>query len=144
GPPPSIDLDAERRTGDLVREAITAGHLTAVHDVSDGGIAVTVAEMALAGNIGALIQFPEQGEACRQLFAEDQGLYIATVEDTALMDFLANAHQAGVEVERIGRTAGTRLIFEREDGDFVVALDDLRGAHEGFFPALMGVDAALA
>lgn len=144
GPPPSIDLDAERRTGDLVREAITAGHLTAVHDVSDGGIAVTVAEMALAGNIGALIQFPEQGEACRQLFAEDQGLYIATVEDTALMDFLANAHQAGVEVERIGRTAGTRLIFEREDGDFVVALDDLRRAHEGFFPALMGADAALA
>ncbi|APX66166.1 phosphoribosylformylglycinamidine synthase subunit PurL [Sphingomonas sp. gentR] len=144
GPPPSIDLDAERRTGDLVREAIIAGHLTAVHDVSDGGIAVTVAEMALAGNIGALIQFPEQGEACRQLFAEDQGLYIATVEDTALMDFLANAHQAGVEVERIGRTAGTRLIFEREDGDFVVALDDLRRAHEGFFPALMGADAALA
>ncbi|KQO52857.1 phosphoribosylformylglycinamidine synthase subunit PurL [Sphingomonas sp. Leaf257] len=144
GPPPSIDLDAERRTGDLVREAITAGHLTAVHDVSDGGIAVTVAEMALAGNIGALIQFPEQGEACRQLFAEDQGLYLATVEDTALMDFLANAHQAGVEVERIGRTAGTRLIFEREDGDFVVALDDLRRAHEGFFPALMGADAALA
>ena len=144
GPPPSIDLDAERRTGDLVREAITAGHLTAVHDVSDGGIAVTIAEMALAGNIGALIQFPETGEACRQLFAEDQGLYIATVEDTALMDFLANAHQAGVEVERIGRTAGTRLIFEREDGDFVVSLDDLRRAHEGFFPALMGADAALA
>ncbi|MBZ6382893.1 phosphoribosylformylglycinamidine synthase subunit PurL [Sphingomonas sanguinis] len=144
GPPPSINLDAERRTGDLVREAITAGHLTAVHDVSDGGIAVTVAEMALAGNIGALIQFPETGEACRQLFAEDQGLYIATVEDTALMDFLANAHQAGVEVERIGRTAGARLIFEREDGDFVVSLDDLRRAHEGFFPALMGADAALA
>ena len=144
GPPPSIDLDAERRTGDLVREAITAGHLTAVHDVSDGGVAVTVAEMALAGNIGALIQFPESGEACRQLFAEDQGLYIATVEDTALIDFLANAHQAGVEVERIGRTAGTRLIFEREDGDFVVALDDLRRAHEGFLPALMGTDAALA
>ncbi|MDQ1230694.1 phosphoribosylformylglycinamidine synthase subunit PurL [Sphingomonas sp. SORGH_AS_0879] len=144
GPPPSIDLDAERRTGDLVRESITAGHLTAVHDVSDGGIAVTVAEMALAGNIGALIQFPEQGEACRQLFAEDQGLYVATVEDTALIDFLANAHQAGVEVERIGRTAGSRLIFEREDGDFVASLDDLRRAHEGFFPALMGADAALA
>ena len=53
-------------------------------------------------------------------------------------------HQAGHEVERIGRTAGTRLIFEREDGDFVVALDDLRRAHEGFFPALMGADAALA
>ncbi|WP_342658814.1 phosphoribosylformylglycinamidine synthase subunit PurL [Sphingomonas sp. NY01] len=144
GPPPSVDLAEERRVGDVVRAGILAGHLTAVHDVSDGGLAVTLAEMALAANIGALIQLPERGEACRQLFAEDQGLYVATIDDAALLDFLTAAHAAGVEVERIGRTAGSRLIFEREDGDFVVKLDDLRTAHEGFFPKLMGADAALA
>ena len=101
--------------------------------------------MALAGNVGAILdrKLPFD-DIARSLFAEDQGLYVATVEDTALIDFLANAHQAGVEVERIGRTAGSRLIFEREDGDFVVALDALRRAHEGFFPGLMGADAALA
>ena len=144
GPPPPVDLAEERRVGDVVRAGILAGHLTAVHDVSDGGLAVTLAEMALAANIGALIQLPERGEACRQLFAEDQGLYVATIDDAALLDFLTAAHAAGVEVERIGRTAGSRLIFEREDGDFVVKLDDLRTAHEGFFPKLMGADAALA
>ena len=144
GPPPAVDLAEERRVGDVVRAGILAGHLTAVHDVSDGGLAVTLAEMALAANIGALIQLPERGEACRQLFAEDQGLYVATIDDAALLDFLTAAHAAGVEVERIGRTAGSRLIFEREDGDFVVKLNDLRTAHEGFFPKLMGADAALA
>jgi phosphoribosylformylglycinamidine synthase len=45
---------------------------------------------------------------------------------------------AGVEVEAIGRTGGTRLIFELPEGDHAVALADLRAAHEGFFPALMG------
>ena len=60
------------------------------------------------------------------------------------MDLLAEAHAAGVEIEPLGRTGGTRLIFELPDADFAVKLDDLRTAHEGFFPKLMGADAALA
>ena len=51
---------------------------------------------------------------------------------------------AGVEAEPLGRTGGKRLIFERPDRDDVVAIDDLRSAHEGFFPKLMGADAVLA
>jgi phosphoribosylformylglycinamidine synthase II len=144
GPPPPVDLAAERRTGDFVRGQITAGALTAVHDVSDGGLAVAIAEMALAGNIGALIQPAGPGCIAKQFFAEDQGLYVATVDDAALIDFLAGADAAGVDVEAIGRTAGKRLIFELAKGDYCVTLDELRQAHEGFFPALMGVDSALA
>ncbi len=144
GPPPPVDLDAERRTGEFVREQIGAGALTAVHDVSDGGLAVAIAEMALAGNIGALIQPAGPGHVARQFFAEDQGLYVATVDDGLLLDFLTGADAAGIQVEPIGRTAGKRLIFELADGDFCVSLDDLRAAYEGFFPRLMGEDSALA
>ncbi|QNA84666.1 phosphoribosylformylglycinamidine synthase subunit PurL [Sphingomonas sp. So64.6b] len=138
GPPPPVDLDAERRNGEFVRRAIAAGALTAVHDVSDGGVAVAIAEMALAGNIGAMLHTPLPcGVAC-SLFGEDQGLYIATVADHALLDTLSAAHAAGVEMERIGRTIADRLIFELTDDDHVVTLAQLRTAHEGFFPALMG------
>ncbi|GAA3695364.1 phosphoribosylformylglycinamidine synthase subunit PurL [Sphingomonas cynarae] len=144
GPPPRVDLDAERRTGDLIRAAITAGQLTAVHDVSDGGIAVTIAEMALASNIGAMIDRKQPYDCAHSFFAEDQGVYIVTVDDAALLDFLGAAHAAGVEAEPMGRTGGRRLIFERPNRDDVVTLDALRTAHEGFFPALMGADAALA
>src|SRR5688500_3676331 len=56
GAPPPVDPEAERRTGEFVREQVRAGALTAVHDVADGGLAVAIAEMALAGNIGALVQ----------------------------------------------------------------------------------------
>ncbi len=144
GPPPPVDLDAERKAGDLIRTAIADGWLSAVHDVSDGGIAVTVAEMALAGGIGAMIDRKQPFGCARSFFAEDQGVYVVTVQDHALLDFLGAAHAAGVEAEPLGRTGGKRLIFERPDRDDVVTLDALRNAHEGFFPTLMGADAALA
>ena len=138
GPPPPVDLMAERRNGAFVRKHIANGALTAVHDVSDGGVAVTIAEMALAGNIGAMLHAPLPcGVAC-SLFGEDQGLYVATVADHLLLDTLTAADTAGVEIERIGRTIAGRIIFELPDDDHVVTLDALRAAHEGFFPRLMG------
>jgi phosphoribosylformylglycinamidine synthase len=137
GPPPPVDLLAEHAAGTFVRAAIAGGAITACHDVSDGGLAVALAEMALAGNIGALINGPAPfGHA--GYFAEDQGLYVATIADDCLLTFLRRAHAAGVEVEAIGRTKGSRLIFELPDGDYAVSLAALRAAHEGFFPALMG------
>jgi len=144
GTPPPVDLPAERKTAEFVRDQIASGALTAVHDVSDGGLAVAIAEMALAGNIGALIQPAGPGHVARQFFAEDQGLYVATADDGFLLDFLTGADAAEVQVEPIGRTAGQRLIFELADNDFCVTLADLRAARESFFPRLMGEDAALA
>lgn len=137
GPPPPVDLAAERAAGDLVRQGIRSGALTAVHDVSDGGVAVCIAEMALAGNVGAMIDRKQPFDCAHSFFAEDQGVYIVTVDDTHLLDFLGQAHAAGVEAEPMGRTGGKRLIFERPNRDDVVTLDALRAAHEGFFPALM-------
>uniref|UniRef100_UPI0035CA2A36 phosphoribosylformylglycinamidine synthase subunit PurL n=1 Tax=uncultured Sphingomonas sp. TaxID=158754 RepID=UPI0035CA2A36 len=143
GPPPPVDLEAERRNGEFVRAHIAKGALTAVHDVSDGGVAVTIAEMALAGNVGAMLHAPLPcGVAC-SLFGEDQGLYVATIADHLLLETLTAADAASVEVERIGRTIANRLIFELHDDDHVVTLDALRTAHEGFFPQFMG-DSALA
>ena len=142
GPPPPVDLMAERRTGVFIRKHIANGAMTAVHDVSDGGVAVAIAEMALAGNIGAMLHAPLPcGVAC-SLFGEDQGLYIATIADHLLLDTLTAADTAGVEIERIGRTIAGRIIFELPDDDHVVTLDQLRQAHEGFFPQLMGDVAA--
>jgi phosphoribosylformylglycinamidine synthase subunit PurL len=137
GPPPPVDLHGELIAGEFVRAAIAGGAITACHDISDGGVAVALAEMALAGNVGALINHPSPGGDAG-FFAEDQGVYVATICDNCLLTFLARAHAAGVEVEAIGRTAGSRLIFELPDGDHAVGLAELRAAHEGFFPALMG------
>ena len=137
GPPPPVDLAAERRTGDFVREAIRCGAITACHDVSDGGVAVAVTEMALAGGIGAILDQPLAGTTAQTYFAEDQGLYVATVRDAALVELLSHAEASGVTVARLGRTIANRVIFELPDSDHSVSLADLRTAHEEFFPALM-------
>ena len=126
GTPPIVDLDAERRTGEAVRELIADGVATAVHDVSDGGLLVTLAEMALAGGIGVVLDAGIADDAAAA-FGEDQGCYVVTVAGAArpLPDAIA-----------IGRTGG--------DGVAGISLAALRRAHEGFFPALMGADGALA
>ncbi len=138
GPPPRVDLEAEKRTGDFVRKAIRAGGITACHDVSDGGVAVAVAEMALASGIGAMLDQPLIGTAAQSYFAEDQGLYVVTVRDAAMLTLLSKAEAHGVVIERLGRTVANRLIFELPTTDHVLPLADLRAAHEGFFPGLMG------
>jgi phosphoribosylformylglycinamidine synthase len=119
GPPPPVDLAAERANADQVRAMIAAGTVTAVHDVSDGGVAVAVAEMALAGDIGAALDAMTAAAA----FGEDQGCYIVTAPAVAA---IPNAR-------RIGTTGGDRITI----GASSVALADLRAAHEGFLPDLM-------
>ncbi|OQW42678.1 MAG: phosphoribosylformylglycinamidine synthase II [Proteobacteria bacterium SG_bin5] len=137
GAPPRVDLEAERRHGAFVRRQIEAGALSAVHDVSDGGLLVAIAEMALASGIGAMVSAPVPHGLAATYFAEDQGLYVATVRDEHLHDFLHASTRAGVPVERIGRTIVGRIIVDCPARDHVVTLEELRAAHEAFFPALM-------
>ena len=61
--PPPIDLTAERAHGSFVRQQILAGKINAAHDISDGGLAVAIAEMALKSGLGASIMAPEQGSS---------------------------------------------------------------------------------
>ncbi len=137
GPPPPVDLRAEKRTGDFIRACIDKGLVNAVHDVSDGGMAVTLAEMALASGIGVTIDQAQPFGVAGSFFGEDQGLYLVTVPDEALTEFLTASSQADVPADPLGRTIKDRLIFELDEGDWSVTIADLREAHEGFFPALM-------
>ena len=139
GPPPPVDLAAERANGGFVRALIADGIATAVHDCADGGAAVTLAEMALAGKIGCeIVAVAEAGEPTALLFGEDQARYIVTATDAAAL--LARAEAAGIHVNAIGTTGGDALRFDLQaiGRTATVSLADLRTAHEGFFPALMG------
>src|SRR5690606_34941074 len=78
GPAPKVDLAHERKTGDFVRKLIADGTVTASHDISDGGLAVAVAEMAIASGIGATIEQPKNASPIAAFFGEDQGRYVLT------------------------------------------------------------------
>jgi phosphoribosylformylglycinamidine synthase subunit PurL len=145
GAPPPVDLAAERRAGECIRKLIADGLVTAVHDCADGGAAVAVAEMALAGKIGmTMTVVPQIPNPAAILFGEDQGRYVVTSTDPDRVRALAN--EAQLFAVPIGTTGGDALTFDLVDrgGPQSIALSDLRSAHEGFFPKLMGADAALA
>ncbi len=140
GAPPPVDLAAEKRNGDFVRGLITAGIVDTVHDLSDGGLAVAVAEMALAGNIGAVLPECPLPVACHAyLFGEDQGRYLLAVEPDAVADLLYSASAQGIDAAVIGVTGADSLTLP---GDEIIALDDLRRAHEGWLPGYMAGPAA--
>ena len=80
GAPPPVDLGHERRVGEFVRALISEGLVTAVHDLSDGGLAVALAEMAMASGIGAIVRQPD-GDPAAAFFGEDQGRYLLTAPD---------------------------------------------------------------
>lgn len=134
GPPPPVDLDAEKRNGDFVRQQIKAGRLLASHDLSDGGLLVALAEMALIGGVGAEITVPEewQGRLAEWLFGEDQARYLVAVEDSG--DLLDAAEVANVPATIIGRSGGDALTLA---GRGSMSLSELRNAHESWFPNYM-------
>ena len=133
GPPPPVDLVAERRNGDFIRAQIAAGHVAACHDASDGGLLVAVAEMALAGGIGVhLSPLPPGADEHGWWFGEDQGRYVAAVTDAA--GFMLAADNSGIPVVRLGAASGDRVTLA--DGSFVT-LAALRQEHDRFFPEWM-------
>ena len=132
GPPPPVDLDAERRNGDFVRDLIRSGRVTACHDLSDGGLMVALAEMALAGGQGATIEPPEQVALHAWLFGEDQARYLVTAPQAG--DILQAAHAAQVPAYALGRTGGPALKLA---GGPSISVEQMRAAHEGWLPAFM-------
>jgi phosphoribosylformylglycinamidine synthase len=138
GRPPVPDLPAEKRAADLVRGMISSGLVDTVHDLSGGGEAVALAEMALAGGTGFEYEGLEfeslrgDGILLETLFGEQGAGFLVSVPEarwTALEDTLGRYEEGkpGIAYDVVGRTGGSRF----KVGDLIdVSLSDLRGAYE--------------
>ena len=142
GSPPPVDLESERRAGEIVRRLINDGTMTAVHDVSDGGMLVAIAEMALVSNLGAHVDTECHSQATSAesfLFGEDQGLYVCTVATNEIAQRVCKIIEAAdLDFAYVGSTGiePTLQIGDnpRDSGHVAtIPLSDLRAAHESFF-----------
>jgi len=131
--PPPVDLESERRNGLFVQQQIAAGMIAAAHDISDGGLAVAVAEMCLAGRRGAQIDLPATGNRHGWAFGEDQARYVVATADAQTL--LAAAQDAGVAAAAIGIT---RDDDELKFGDeSAISVKAVRHMVEATIPDLM-------
>jgi phosphoribosylformylglycinamidine synthase subunit PurL len=137
GPPPPVDLAAERRNGDFVRAQIEAGRIAACHDLAEGGLLAAIAEMAMAGGCGVALEPPPETVASPGWwFGEDQGRYLIECADPQLL--IAAARAAGVPLCRIGTVAaagnGAALTLP---GAGAISVAQLKRAHEAWLPEYM-------
>jgi phosphoribosylformylglycinamidine synthase len=133
GAPPPVDLAEEKRHGDFVRGLIRAGRVAACHDLSDGGLAIALAEMCIASGKGAMVD-AGTGAAHALLFGEDQARYVVALAAGDADRLATEAAHLGVALRRLGTVGGDRLDIRNR---LSLPVMDLTVAHESWFPAYM-------
>ena len=139
GAPPPVDLAAERKTGELIRKLIEEGLITACHDVSDGGMIVAAAEMALSAGRGLNLQTPVKARQAAFWFGEDQGRYLVAAAPAAADTLLLKAAMAGIQASKIGRFGGPDILLDDKDA---LSLLDLSDIFDSALPDYMNAEAA--
>jgi len=135
GAPPLADLDVAARLHTFVRDLVVERTVTGVHDCSDGGLAVALAEMAFGGGCGFTLT-PEPGlPVAAWCFAESASRIVVAVDARPLPHVLRRAAEAGIPAADIGAAGGDRLLVE---GAFDVALADAERAWRDAIPNALG------
>ncbi|HXL70488.1 MAG TPA: phosphoribosylformylglycinamidine synthase subunit PurL [Rhizomicrobium sp.] len=134
GGAPPVDLAAERRHGDFVRGMIEKGRVDTAHDLSDGGLLVAIAEMAMKDGIGASIGQASLADAIAFFFGEDQARYLIAAPFAEAEKIVAEARALYIPVAELGRTGGDVLVIDDKER---VSLKQLRDGYEGWFPRFM-------
>jgi phosphoribosylformylglycinamidine synthase subunit PurL len=133
GRPPAVDLAAERALATMLTGAAAAGLLDAAHDLSEGGLAIALAECCLSGGLGCRVSLP--GDPFTQLFSESAARAVLAVRPGAEQALASLAAEHGVPAQVIGTVGGASLVVT---GSFDITVDELAAAHSGTLPALFG------
>ncbi|MGM0588429.1 MAG: phosphoribosylformylglycinamidine synthase subunit PurL [Bacteroidota bacterium] len=139
GDAPEMDLDFEVTLQKALLEAIRSDYITAAHDVSDGGLAITLAEMAMFGDTGAkldllpLEEFSKSGPT-EVLFSEAQSGVVITVNTVDEDDLAKHMKKAKIPMIKLGRVGGKTLSV---DGMFEYTIDELKQPYETVIPETM-------
>ena len=131
GLPPQVNLKHEMRLGKLMSDALD--QIAAAHDLSDGGLAVAISEMALAAKIGATVNIPEDHFV--HLFSETPGRILIAIESEKVDEFIGRAIDLEITTTRIGKTGGDQLVFENL---FSISIAEMRKVNSEILPRLFG------
>ena len=134
GAPPPVDLATEKRNGDAVRGLIETGVVTVCHDLSDGGLWLAAAELALSSGVGIALAPPSGPPLHAALFGEDQARYLLAVAPERADAVYDALEAAGVPAAPAGISGGCELAVQ---GGFAIDLDLLRATHENWMQEYM-------
>ena len=130
GPPPAINLNEEKKNSFFVRELIDKKIAKSVHDISDGGIALAVAEMCMAGKMGAkIITNLIDAERVKFLFGEDQARYLVEIKNEDCENVMKLAKEQDISLLQLGSTKKENLTID----EMKISVDDLLKLNNKWF-----------
>ncbi|WP_074380733.1 phosphoribosylformylglycinamidine synthase subunit PurL [Bartonella doshiae] len=135
GAPPHVDLQLEKKHGKFVRNVIHSDFVHAAHDISDGGLAIALAEMVIKSGKGIKAKLSKKLPYHAELFGEDQGRYLLAIKPHMLNDLKELAQVSGVSLTELGIVEGDSLDI---DGILTLSIEELTQAYENWFPQFMG------
>jgi phosphoribosylformylglycinamidine synthase len=136
GRPPMVDLDTEARLADLLRLLVFEQVLHTAHDVSDGGLALTLAEACFGRGLGAELDLPVEP---LQLFSESQGRAVLAVAPKHVKAVLEAAEEAGVPAHDVGKVGGGRLALKLRGGKLTLGVDEMQQVWSTALPRALGM-----
>ena len=142
GAPPAIDLEQEKLNQEFLLDSIEAGLIRSAHDLSEGGLAVALAECAFhgRGQVGCAIDLDDAGRDDALLFGESQSRIVVTCRRANVAGLLKRAVAAGVPAKAIGRTGGTAILVRRSGREILhVPVDEAFHAWKDSLPAFFKV-----
>ena len=136
---PGVDIDAVQGTIEFVREAARQGRIIAAHDVSDGGVACALAEIAIAGSVGIRADLDplveERGSSGETaLFGEGPGGFLVAGPEQVLEDLVADGERLGVAVLRIGQVGGEGVELVAAEAEARIAVSEAAAAWRSLTP----------
>ena len=132
--PPEIDLYQEKLNGNGVLELIQEKIITSCHDISDGGMIVTICEMIMLDDRGATINIVDNNKMMGELFGEDQSRYIITISPELESIFEKKMKKRGVKYEPIGYITSSQL---KINDSIIISNNEFRDAYESLIPSVM-------
>jgi len=132
--PPDVNLKTEKINGEIVKKLINDQLLSSCHDISDGGLIISICELLIKSNIGADINIANNGDILEELFAENQSRYIVSVSSSNQDKMFEILNNASIEYYHLGNITGNEL---KVDDKIVISLKELTEAFENLIPELM-------
>jgi phosphoribosylformylglycinamidine synthase len=135
-----VNLEEEQALQRFVSDAIHAGLIKSAHDVSDGGIAIALAECCYSNShrsaIGAAVKIPRYLDAGKDLFGEYSSRILLST--THASDVVRRAERSGLRCAEIGRVGGARLLLEHSGQAVVdIGVEELEGIWRRTLPKLL-------
>jgi len=121
GPPPQIDLETEKRVHELCLGAVSRGLIRSAHDISEGGLAVALAECSFwsRAKTGSIVDLDDDIRPDALVFGESQSRIVVSVRKSDLSALLKMAGQKGVQAKVIGKTSGGKIMIRHAGREII-------------------------